>query len=165
MTITSLPGDVLGCIIRHLQEDGWQRGRVLDDIAALRSVCRSLRLAIDLRVTHANFHANIRVADLRSMTRRFPGDQRGTSLSSASPCALASTQVHIDPRASILHTTLRPYNHTFHCVTSSQVCKQSHCSSLGPTPLPQRWRRWLLYNICGVLTRRAQDLATAPLSA
>jgi F-box domain len=74
LTFINLPTDVLGCIIRHLQEDGWQRARALDDVAALRSVCRSLRLATDLHVTHANFHANINVAELRSMTRRLPGD-------------------------------------------------------------------------------------------
>jgi F-box domain len=74
MTFTNLPTDVLSCIIQHLQEDGWQRNQTLDDVAALRSVCRSLRLATDLLVTHANFHANIGVDELRSMLRRCPGD-------------------------------------------------------------------------------------------
>jgi hypothetical protein len=80
MTITNMPTDVLSCIIQHLQQDVGQRDQTLDDIAALRSVCRSLRLASDLFVTHANFHANIDVAELRSTTRRLPGDQQGTSL-------------------------------------------------------------------------------------
>jgi hypothetical protein len=80
MTITNLPIDVLSCIIQHLQQDVGQRGQTLDDIAALRSVCRSLRLATDLHVTHANFHARIDVDELRSVTRRFPGEQTGTCL-------------------------------------------------------------------------------------
>lgn len=80
MTITNLPTDVLSCIIRHLQEDGWQRGKTLDDIAALRSVCRSLRIATDVLVTHAKFHAFTDATDLRSLIRRCPGDQRVTSL-------------------------------------------------------------------------------------
>ena len=80
MTITNLPTDVLGCIIRHFQQDVGQRDQTLDDIAALRSVCRTLRHATDLLVTHANFHANIGIDELRSMTRRCPGDQRGTDL-------------------------------------------------------------------------------------
>ena len=67
MTFTNLPADVLGCIIQHLQEDGWQKNQMLDDVAALRSVCRSVRLATDLLVTHANFHANIDVTELRSV--------------------------------------------------------------------------------------------------
>ena len=51
--ITSLPTDVLSCIVQHLQQDVGQRDQTLDDIAALRSMCRSLRLAVDVTVTHA----------------------------------------------------------------------------------------------------------------
>jgi F-box domain len=80
MTITNLPTDVLSCIIQHLQQDIGQRDQTLDDVAALRSVCRSLRLATDLHVTHVNFHARIDVDELRSVTRRFLGEQTGTCL-------------------------------------------------------------------------------------
>jgi F-box domain len=73
MTITNLPTDVLRCIVQHLQQDAWQRDRPLDDIAALRSVCRSLCRAVDLTATHAKFHANIDVEELRSVTRRCTG--------------------------------------------------------------------------------------------
>jgi hypothetical protein len=75
MTITNLPTDMLSCIIQHLQQDVWQRDQILDDVASLRGTCRSLRLATDVLVTHARFHANIDVAGLRSMIRRCPGDQ------------------------------------------------------------------------------------------
>ncbi len=74
MVITDLPTDVLSRIISHLQEDGWRRNYLLDDVAALRSVCRSLRHATDLLVTHAKFHANIDVEALRSIIRRCAGD-------------------------------------------------------------------------------------------
>jgi hypothetical protein len=73
MLMTDLPKDVLSRIISYLQEDSWQRSCSLDDVAALRSVCCSLRHATDLLVTHAKFHANIDVEELRSMTRRCAG--------------------------------------------------------------------------------------------
>jgi hypothetical protein len=74
LTITNLPTDVLSCIIQHLQQDFGQRDQTLDDIAALRSMCRSLRHAVDVTVTHANFHANIDVEELRKATRRCTGN-------------------------------------------------------------------------------------------
>jgi hypothetical protein len=73
MTITDLPTDVLTGIMRYLQEDGWQQDYSLDDVAALRSTCRSLRHAIGLAAIHAKFHANIDVEELRSVTRRCTG--------------------------------------------------------------------------------------------
>jgi F-box domain len=60
LTISNLPTDVFSCIMQHLQEDAWQQDQPLDDVAALRSVCRSLRHAVDLTVTHARFHPHIR---------------------------------------------------------------------------------------------------------
>ena len=72
-TITDLPADVLSCIMQHLQQDAWDREQPLDDVAALRSVCRSLCRAVDLTVTHAKLHANMDVGELRSMTRRCTG--------------------------------------------------------------------------------------------
>ena len=144
MKLTNLPTDVLSCIIQHLQQDAGQRDQTLDDIAALRSVCRSLRLATDLLVTHANFRANTDVAELRSMTRRCPGDQGGTCLKlQACGLVLHPASAKCRQRTNILHRTLQPHQHTFYCLISSQVCSTSYCSSLCPTPLPQPWRRWL----------------------
>lgn len=74
MMIKDLPTDVLSRITSHLQEDGWRRNHSLDDVAALRSVCRSLRHATDLLVTHAKLHVNIDVEALRSIIRRRAGD-------------------------------------------------------------------------------------------
>ena len=74
MTITDLPTDVLSCIIQHVQQDVGQGDQTLDDIAALRGVCRSLRLATEQLVTQASFHANLQVAELRRMTCRCTGD-------------------------------------------------------------------------------------------
>ena len=76
MTITNLPTDVLSCIIQHLQQDIGQRDQTLarDDVAALRSTCRSLRHAMDLLVTHASFYSYVDVEELRSVTRRCTGD-------------------------------------------------------------------------------------------
>lgn len=73
LTISNLPTDVLSCIIQHLQQDVGQRDQTLDDSAALRSMCRSLRHAVDVTVTHASFHANIDVEELRTVTRRCTG--------------------------------------------------------------------------------------------
>jgi hypothetical protein len=70
VTVAGLPADVFSCIVWHLQGDAWQRDQMLDDVAAMRSVCRLLRLAVDRHVTHAKFHANIALAELRSMTCR-----------------------------------------------------------------------------------------------
>jgi F-box domain len=75
MKITNLPTDALSCIIQHVQQDAVQWEQTLDDIAALRSVCRSLRHAVDLIATHAKFHANTDVEELRRMTSRCTGDQ------------------------------------------------------------------------------------------
>jgi F-box domain len=74
MTITDLPTDVLTGIMRHLQEDGWQQDYSLDDVAALRSTCRSLRHATDMLVTHAKFPTYIDADELHSVTRRCAGD-------------------------------------------------------------------------------------------
>lgn len=74
MSIVDLPTDVLGCIVRHLQPKNWQCNRKLDDVAALRRVCRSLRLAVDLAVTHARVHGNASVAELVDIVRRSKGD-------------------------------------------------------------------------------------------
>ena len=76
MTITNLPTDVLSCIIQHLQQDIGQRDQTLDDVAALRSTCRSLRHAMDPTVTHARFHLNVDVEELRNVTRRCTGDDQ-----------------------------------------------------------------------------------------
>jgi hypothetical protein len=73
MRLIDLPTDVLSRIIRHLQEDGWQQDSSLDDVAALRSTCCSLRHAVDQLVTYANIHANTDAEALRSMTRRCAG--------------------------------------------------------------------------------------------
>ena len=73
-TITTLPTDVLSCILRHIQEDAWLRDQRLDDVAALRSTCRSLRNAVDASVTCAAFHANVEVDELRSTVRRCDGE-------------------------------------------------------------------------------------------
>lgn len=76
MTITDMPTDVLSCIIRHIQEDSWQRERSLDDVAALRSTCQWLRRATDLLVTHVNFHASTDAASMLSTVRRCTGESR-----------------------------------------------------------------------------------------
>ena len=73
VTITSLPTDVLGCIVQHIQQDAWQRDQKLDDVAALRGVCRFLRHAVDLVLMHATIHINVGVAELRSVVRRCRG--------------------------------------------------------------------------------------------
>ena len=77
LTITGLATDVLSCVMQHLQQDidVRLRDQTLDDIAALRSMCRSLRHAMDLLVTHAKFHANADIAELYSMTHRCTCDQ------------------------------------------------------------------------------------------
>ena len=72
--ITTLPTDVLSCIVRHIQEDICKRDQGLDHIAALRSTCHSLRSAVDASVTHAAFHANVDVAELRSSVHRCVGE-------------------------------------------------------------------------------------------
>jgi F-box domain len=74
VTITTLPTDVLSCIVRHIQGDICKRDQGLDDIAALRSTCRSLRSAVDASVTYATFHANVDVAELRSTVHRCDGE-------------------------------------------------------------------------------------------
>ena len=74
ITITTLPTDVLSCIVRHIQENALQRDQRLDDIAALRSTCRSLRNAVDATVTSATFHPNLEVAELRSTIHRCSGE-------------------------------------------------------------------------------------------
>jgi F-box domain len=72
-TITNLPTDVLSCIVRRLQHDAWQ-DETLADIAALRSVCRPLRHAVDVNVNHARFHPHIDIEALRNVTRRCTGN-------------------------------------------------------------------------------------------
>jgi hypothetical protein len=62
ITLTDLPTDVLSCIAHHLRKDVGQQDGTLDDIAALRSVCRSLRHVLDHTATHANLHPHIHVA-------------------------------------------------------------------------------------------------------
>ena len=90
MTITDLPTDVLSCVVDNLQQDIGQEDRTLDDIAALRSVCRSLRHAVDLTVTHAKFHPHVDDEALRSMTRRCAGESRTTNVQmqscNSAPC-------------------------------------------------------------------------------
>jgi F-box domain len=73
LTISNLPTDVLSCIVNQLQQDDWQHAQLLDGIAALRSVCRSLRAAVDLTVTHAAFHDNAGDPELRTIFRRCTG--------------------------------------------------------------------------------------------
>ena len=73
ITITTLPTDVLSCIVRHIQENALQHDQGLDDTAALRSTCRSLRSAVDASVTSAMFHPNVEVDELRSTVRRCDG--------------------------------------------------------------------------------------------
>ena len=73
MKIISLATDVLSCIVQHLQQDAWQRDEKLDDVAALRSVCRSLRLAVDTSVTISKFHPNVGGAELCNTTCRCTG--------------------------------------------------------------------------------------------
>ena len=72
-SIVDLPTDVLGWVVRHLQPTNWQRNQQLDDVAALRSVCRSLRLAVDGVVTHARVHGNAGIAELMDIARRSKG--------------------------------------------------------------------------------------------
>ena len=74
MSIIDLPTDVLSCVVLYLQQDNWQRNQQLDDIAALRSVCRLLHLAVDLAVTHATLHGNAGVAELVDIACRSNGD-------------------------------------------------------------------------------------------
>ena len=74
IAITTLPTDVLSCIVLHIQENAWQRDQRLGDVAALRSTCRSLRNAVDASVTCAAFHANVEVAELRSTIVRCDGE-------------------------------------------------------------------------------------------
>lgn len=163
MTITNLPTDVLSCIIRNLQEDGWQRGQTLHDIAALRSVCRSLRLATDLRITHAKFHAFTEAAELRSMTRRCPGDQRVTSLQLQAcrltlhlgQCRMSQVRFHLAQYSDSMQSTL------YH----PQGFRPSCCSSSGPTPFLRHWRRLCVCNACATSTCREQDSATIKLHA
>jgi hypothetical protein len=78
--ITDLPTDVLSCIAEHLRKDVGQWDQSQDDIAALRSACRSLRHALDLIVTHAKFHRHMDVEELRSVTTRCSGDRRDDKL-------------------------------------------------------------------------------------
>ena len=71
--LTTLPTDVLSCIVRHIQGDICRRHQALDDVAALRSTCRLLRSAVDASVTCAAFHANVDVAELRNTAHRCDG--------------------------------------------------------------------------------------------
>jgi F-box domain len=73
ITITTLPTDVLSCIVRHIEEAALPRDQRLNFVAALRSTCRSLRNAVDASVTHATFHPNVNVAELRSTVHRYDG--------------------------------------------------------------------------------------------
>jgi hypothetical protein len=74
MTIINLPTGVLSCVLRQLQEAAWQRDQKPEDVAALRSVCRSLHAAVDASVTHLTFHANADAAELHSTVNRCTGD-------------------------------------------------------------------------------------------
>ena len=65
MTISTLPADLLAFVAGHVDQDS---------VAALRSVCRSLRHAVDLTTTQATFHPNVDAAELVSTTRRCTGD-------------------------------------------------------------------------------------------
>ena len=111
ITLTDLPTDVLSYIAHHLRQDVGQQDGALDDIAALRSVCRSLRRVLDLTATHANFHPHIDVEELRSVTRRCAGDATLASrkLQSCSialyACAAAAAQCGYVRNYLILHGT------------------------------------------------------------
>lgn len=65
ITISTLPTDVLTFVLHNIDQE---------DVAALRCVCRSLRLAVDLTVTHATFHPNVDAAELGSTTQRCTGE-------------------------------------------------------------------------------------------
>jgi hypothetical protein len=164
--ITNLPTDVLSCIIQHLQGDGCQRTRALDDIAALRSTCRSLRLDTDLRVMHARFHANIDAPGLRSMIRRCAGDTGLTSLQ-LQACSVALQMASAECRqcASIFHKSTAAEITSSILLTTSQVCKPSRCITLGPTPRLGFWKRLRLYNTYAASTCREQDPVTTLLHA
>lgn len=73
-TITTLPTDVLSCIVHHIQENALQRDQRLDNVAALRTTCRSMHNAVDATVTHATIHPNVDVAELRSIVHRCDGE-------------------------------------------------------------------------------------------
>jgi hypothetical protein len=83
ITLAELPADILSCITRHMQQDAWHRDQKLDDVATLRSVCRSLRRAVDVSVTHANVDA----AELRSTAQRYTRAEPCIKLSIALPTA------------------------------------------------------------------------------
>ena len=91
ISLTELPKDVLSCIAQHLQQDVGRWDWTLDDIAALRSVCRSLRHVLDLTTTHAKFHPHVNVEGLRSVTSRCAGDWRD-----------------VKPEAAVLQFSIRP---------------------------------------------------------
>jgi hypothetical protein len=61
-----------------------------------RSVCRSLRHAVDVTVAHAKVHPHVDVEALRSMTHRCAGDSRMTSVQMQSctvqHCAVAAAE-------------------------------------------------------------------------
>jgi hypothetical protein len=74
VTTVDLPADVLIHLVKHLQQDDWQRGQMLGTVAALRSTSRSLRHAVDVGVMHATFHENAGASDVRSTVHRCPGN-------------------------------------------------------------------------------------------
>jgi hypothetical protein len=71
--LTELPEDLLSCIAQHLQQDVGRWDWTLGDVAALRSVCRSLRHFTDRTATHAKFHPHVDVEGLRRVTSRCAG--------------------------------------------------------------------------------------------
>jgi hypothetical protein len=74
ITITTLPTDMLSCIVRLIQTEDLHLDRQLDDVAALRSTYRSLRNAVDVSVTCATIHSNMIFVELRSTVRRCDGE-------------------------------------------------------------------------------------------
>jgi hypothetical protein len=73
VTITDLPALALSCIVQHIRQGDRPREERQGDVAALRSVCRWLRSAVDPVVTHARIHVSVGLSELCTITRRFTG--------------------------------------------------------------------------------------------
>lgn len=131
MTITHLPTDVLSCIVSHLQQDALHLDQQLDDVAALRSVCRFLRLAVDLVVmTHATLHSNAGAAELSDIARRSQGDKMcmacWTWMWSATDGRAASEQQACSMWTSCASASRRKMRLKFLLLWS---CRPAHCQA------------------------------------
>ena len=161
--ITTLPTDVLSCIVRRIQENALQHDQRLDDVAALRSTCCSVRNTVDASVTSATFNPNVEVDELRSTVRRCDG---GCTWSMTSFPDVLQVRREGCTFACMSHSQLQISDGRLQeqakplMIAKLQACRPSSCSSCIPTPLLQPWRRLRLCQACAPLTCRKHSVHT-----